>query len=222
MRTEMNNLPTVTVSARSLAAAAPFMAKKDIRHYLNGLLLEAHKDGSVNVVATDGHALLAANDKRSKWEPGRQAVIPRSMVDAIVKATKDEDVELDFNGSTVTARWGNTQITEFCPDLNSRFPDYRAVLPLEGDGTAKPVGVLDYTLVERVVKASANLKKCGSFGSKRAIHFHGYGLNDSVGFVIRPVWSAQEAEDSGLTVLGVAMPMRNTGSNFHAHRTMLG
>ena len=40
------------------------MALQDVRHYLNGLLLEV-QDGLIRAVATDGHRLALAEESKS-------------------------------------------------------------------------------------------------------------------------------------------------------------
>ncbi|MGP1664347.1 MAG: hypothetical protein ACTS5I_00225 [Rhodanobacter sp.] len=44
---------TLTIPTAILAAVAPFMAKKDVRYYLNGAMVETAA-GGLRAVATDG------------------------------------------------------------------------------------------------------------------------------------------------------------------------
>ena len=73
------------------------MALQDVRHYLNGLLLEV-QDGLIRAVATDGHRLAMA-EENVRAEPGKliQSIIPRKgvieinrLLSGFDKATKAE------------------------------------------------------------------------------------------------------------------------------------
>ena len=48
----------ITIQARQLRSAAHGMATRDIRYYLNGLLVEATKS-QTTAVGTDGHMIVA-------------------------------------------------------------------------------------------------------------------------------------------------------------------
>jgi DNA polymerase-3 subunit beta len=50
------------VNPKYFAAMALFMAKQDVRHYLNGISVEPHPDGGAIIVATDGHRLAVIHD----------------------------------------------------------------------------------------------------------------------------------------------------------------
>lgn len=50
------------VTAVAIKMVFPFMAKQDIRYYLNGVNIRPLEDGSVMVVATDGHRYVVVRD----------------------------------------------------------------------------------------------------------------------------------------------------------------
>lgn len=50
------------VTAVAVKIVFPFMAKQDIRYYLNGINIRPLEDGSVMVVATDGHRYVVVRD----------------------------------------------------------------------------------------------------------------------------------------------------------------
>ena len=50
------------VNPKYFAAMALFMAKQDVRYYLNGISVEPHPDGGAIIVATDGHRLAVIHD----------------------------------------------------------------------------------------------------------------------------------------------------------------
>ena len=56
------------------------MAQQDVRYYLNGMLLEMHKDG-IRLVATDGHRLaLSEFHQKLDISSDKQLIIPRKGV----------------------------------------------------------------------------------------------------------------------------------------------
>jgi hypothetical protein len=46
-----------SIQTEQLKAVALFMAKGDVRHYLNGLCVDIDRDGNVRLVGSDGHRL---------------------------------------------------------------------------------------------------------------------------------------------------------------------
>lgn len=61
----------VTVSARAYAAAMLAQSTEQTRYYLNGVCVEPAADGGVNLVATNGHIIIAIHDPEGeangKW-----------------------------------------------------------------------------------------------------------------------------------------------------------
>lgn len=143
---------TATVTAAALSATACFMAKKDVRYYLNGMLVTAGVDGDVTLVATDGRALLATRVSGVKWV-GAPVIVPRDLVELAVKA--GGDVELAADGDTVMLTAGGRTFSGKA--IDGRFPDWRAVLNRADETTpeAYAPGVL-----EMIVKAGKAVAKC--------------------------------------------------------------
>jgi DNA polymerase III sliding clamp (beta) subunit (PCNA family) len=50
------------ITAVAVKMVFPFVAKQDIRFYLNGINIRPLEDGSVMVVATDGHRYVVVRD----------------------------------------------------------------------------------------------------------------------------------------------------------------
>ncbi|HEY0719670.1 MAG TPA: DNA polymerase III subunit beta [Gammaproteobacteria bacterium] len=109
------------------------MANQDVRYYLNGLLLEI-ENGSIRMVATDGHRLalseistdIAIGDKR-------QVIIPRKGVLELSRllATDDTPCTIQLNQNHIRISLGDTIFTSKLVD--GRFPDYERVIPKGGD-----------------------------------------------------------------------------------------
>lgn len=72
----MKNKKTIAhFQAKYLQVLKPFMAKKDVRFYLNGLQIKPHLEG-VLITATDGHRLAAVYDKEGFCE--EEIIVPVS------------------------------------------------------------------------------------------------------------------------------------------------
>ncbi len=109
------------------------MAQQDVRYYLNGMSLETEAN-LIRTVATDGHRLaLCRLDYTANTLPERQVIIPRKGVMEISRLIDDDD-------SLLKVQIGSNHIRIFSSDfiftsklVDGRFPDYRRVLPKEGD-----------------------------------------------------------------------------------------
>lgn len=108
------------------------MANQDVRHYLNGLLLE-FRAGMLRAVATDGHRLALAEIEASVDGDGRSLILPRKGVTELSRMLADEDepanlalgrnfLQVERRGLTLTSKL-----------IDGRFPDYEAVIPMSQD-----------------------------------------------------------------------------------------
>ncbi|MEC7691245.1 MAG: DNA polymerase III subunit beta [Pseudomonadota bacterium] len=111
------------------------MAQQDVRYYLNGMSLET-EEHIIRTVATDGHRLaLCRLDYESASLPVRQVIIPRKGVLEISRLIGDDE-------KSIKVQIGANHIRLFSSDfiftsklVDGRFPDYRRVLPKDGDKT---------------------------------------------------------------------------------------
>lgn len=126
-------METVTIDRDALRGMLNLAAKKDIRYYLNGILVEATPE-KTRLVATDGHVLgiYTCNAPANDANTGNVSVIlPRELCERI-KANKDcPMVTLEVDGDNVTLvdcgqRIGGKRI-------DGKFPDYTADVPAETD-----------------------------------------------------------------------------------------
>ena len=121
----------ITVEKKALRAISLFTSVKDIRYYLNGVLVELSPDGA-RLVATNGHMLavircrgqnggdIAPNEKR-------EYIIPRDAFKSIKKAGRRDApaVFLQFEGDTFTIIDGETKTTGKV--IDGKYPDYRRI-----------------------------------------------------------------------------------------------
>ena len=109
------------------------MAQQDVRYYLNGMSLET-EEHLIRTVATDGHRLaLCTQEYTAAKLPEHQVIIPRKGVLEISRLIEDDD-------KLLKVQIGPNHIRMFSQDfiftsklVDGRFPDYRRVLPKDGD-----------------------------------------------------------------------------------------
>ena len=136
---EFDVLHSVNVSAnemKGLIEKTDFaMASQDVRHYLNGLLLE-FAPNSIRTVATDGHRLaLMEKDKKSDVKSKGQVIIPRKGILEISRLlagrNKNEEVVLEIGANHLRLSANDAALTTKL--LEGNFPDYSKVIPDEGE-----------------------------------------------------------------------------------------
>jgi DNA polymerase-3 subunit beta len=127
------------------------MAHQDVRYYLNGMLLEVHKD-SLKAVATDGHR-LAMCEKRMKFDIAEtvQIVIPRKGVTELAKILGDSENEVSVAVNDNHIQVTTTDKRFISKLIDGRFPDYERVLP---QNTSKVVEADRETLRQGLARTS--------------------------------------------------------------------
>lgn len=112
----------LTNQLRAVLLAA---AKKDVRNYLNGVLVNSR-----HIVATDGHRMHIAVHGQD-WQHG-DVIIPREAVELAVKS-KAHALQV------TAAQIGNVAFSPVC----GKFPDYMRVIP---QGGVADVGPLEFAV----------------------------------------------------------------------------
>jgi len=104
------------------------MAQQDIRYYLNGLLMVI-EEGSLKLVATDGHRLAFAGLKLGADLPRQEVIVPRKTVLELGKllADSDEEVRIEVSATQAAFSFGNVDLVSKL--IDGKFPDYTRVIP---------------------------------------------------------------------------------------------
>ncbi|ALT00149.1 DNA polymerase III subunit beta [Lacimicrobium alkaliphilum] len=111
------------------------MAQQDVRYYLNGMSFETEAN-IIRTVATDGHRLALCRIAYENGDlPERQVIVPRKGVMEISRLIEDEDKPLKVQIGSNHIRIFSTEFIFTSKLVDGRFPDYRRVLPKEGDKT---------------------------------------------------------------------------------------
>ncbi len=108
------------------------MAQQDVRHYLNGLLLE-FRDGQVRAVATDGHRLALAETPAEISGDPRSVIVPRKGVMELMRVLEDLDETLKVTLGQGFLRVDRERVVMTTKLIDGRFPDYEAVIPLTSE-----------------------------------------------------------------------------------------
>jgi len=108
------------------------MASQDVRYYLNGMYFEASGE-TLRSVATDGHRLASCAIALPKMLEEQSVIVPRKGVVELVKL-------LDNDQANVTIQIGQNNLRAIIDGfifttklVDGRFPDYRRVIPRNGD-----------------------------------------------------------------------------------------
>jgi len=109
------------------------MANQDVRYYLNGMSIES-EGNEIRSVATDGHRLAIckiSNDSLAL--PARQVIVPRKGILEIIRllAPVDEEIQVYLGSNHI--RIIDSEFSFTSKLVDGRFPDYRRVLPRNGD-----------------------------------------------------------------------------------------
>ena len=119
---------------RSLIENTHFsMAQQDVRYYLNGLSIELEGD-IIRSVATDGHRLaLSKYVLENASFQSKQVIIPRKGVMEILRLISEDDFLLKVQLGANHIRLYTSDFIFTSKLVDGRFPDYRRVLPRDGD-----------------------------------------------------------------------------------------
>lgn len=105
------------------------IAQQELRHYLNGLLLEIEPD-KVNAVATDGHRLSLSSAKVNTASKEKvQAIIPRKTVLELLRLLENGEESVGITLGKGQIRITADNFTLSSKLIEGKFPDYRRVIP---------------------------------------------------------------------------------------------
>lgn len=110
----------ITINRKALKAISHFMANKDVRYYLNGMLVEV-RGHHVRIIATNGHILAAYHSEQSEDHGHMDMIIPS---DAVKEAAKWKVDEITITESGFSSEKNGVS---FEP-IDGKFPDWRLVV----------------------------------------------------------------------------------------------
>lgn len=127
------------IAGNRIQAALIFAAKEDIRHYLNGVLIE-WEPGGFYMVATNGRIMLVQWQPDEKIETHGEVILPREMLAAI---SRKDTIWIDAEEILPEkAAWGPRKIVQYgaghtieYKSIEGKFPRWRNIL-LPGGGSS--------------------------------------------------------------------------------------
>ena len=127
-------LLTLSVSQKELLGllqACHFsMAQQDVRHYLNGMLLDIKNDG-IYAVSADGHRFAMSYQTTPISNKTAQIILPRKAALELLRLLKQEDSPLTLAVGENYLRIHDDSFTFTSRLIDGRFPDYARILPKE-------------------------------------------------------------------------------------------
>ena len=125
----------VSINLNTLKAVAHAVSKEETRYYLQGVQLEAGKDG-FTMVATNGHMLLCAFQPYGEHMPQdhmASVIIPASLIAKLkVKRKADPWAELTIDGLDLSFEYRGE--TFGGKAIEASYPAWRNVVPRETSG----------------------------------------------------------------------------------------
>ena len=109
------------------------MANQDVRYYLNGMSIET-EGNDIRSIATDGHRLALCKISSDELSlPSRQVIVPRKGIMEIIRllAPVDDYIKVYLGANHI--RIIDQEFSFTSKLVDGRFPDYRRVLPRNGD-----------------------------------------------------------------------------------------
>lgn len=133
----------ITLPIKNVKAVSRAMAVKDVRYYLNGMLIE-HNGKETRLVATDGHrihAVLYRHEDGELCEP-TEFIIPDTLVKTIINVKTGKKTN-----NMVTLSIADGKVSALLPDgtesvsklVDATYPDYRRVIPESCTGEHAPL-----------------------------------------------------------------------------------
>lgn len=134
---EPDGVDTVTIPGHIVAHAINrtlFATSNDeLRPAMTGVFFQVDF-GKLTLVATDAHKLVKYAYHDLSSEVNTSFIIPKKALNLLKNALPDtEDVTMSFNKANAFFSFGDTRLV--CRLIDSRYPDYNAVIPVDNPNT---------------------------------------------------------------------------------------
>lgn len=203
----MSKHANLRLTAKLLTIIAPFVAKGDIRYYLNAINVRPHKEGGAVICATNGHILGAIHDQGATCEHEVILRFDSRMQQACAAGLKNDREVVMIGDRLAVVEHGGAEIYIQAgrPDVEANYPRYERVIPKQEKLLPGLVGTYGASLISLCEKAAKAAEKV--YASK----LRGYcGLQF---FTVDgdPNSSAVFRMHAAPEFVGVMMPMRHEG-----------
>ncbi|TQK10214.1 hypothetical protein [Herbaspirillum sp. SJZ107] len=200
----MSKHANLRLTAKLLPIIAPFIAKNDIRYYLNAINVRPHKDGGAVICATNGHALGAIHDRDAVCEHEVILRFDARMQQACAGGLKSAREVVMIGGRLAVVEGGGSEIYIQAgnPEVEATYPRYERVIPKESELQPGLVGMYGAPIIALCEKAAAAAAKTGGARLRGYSGLQFFTVNGD------PNASAVVRLGAALDFVGVLMPMR--------------
>lgn len=161
-------MSSIALQTDLLNATLPFVAVKDIRFYLCGVLIEVSQ-GRVYAVACDGHTAAITYHGEDSTAPDGQWIIPTDQMQAAIKVNGKAGI-IGFDPAKMML--GVMAVTLH----DGVYPDWRRIMPIEKD--AQEIAQLNPEYVTRMTKVAKALGR-----KPDAVRIHHNGASPATCYV---------------------------------------
>lgn len=151
-------VPAETLS-RMLEVTSFAMSADETRATLNGVLVEGTDEGTLRVVATDGHRLAMIDRPVEGAGSGSGAIIPRKAVVEIRKILEADEGDIDLIVGEGVAYVIRGPVEMSMRLIEGDFPDYNQVVPKKSPKVAKVEAAVLLAGLRRVSTVSSERTK---------------------------------------------------------------
>jgi hypothetical protein len=202
----MSKHANLRLTAKLLPIIAPFIAKNDIRYYLNAINVRPHKDGGAVICATNGHVLGAIYDKDAVCEHEVTLRFDVRMQQACAAGLKNnrevvmlgERLAVVENGATEVCIQAGNPVIEGLP-----YPRYERVIPKAETLQPGLIGMFGAPLIALAEKAAIIAGRMGEKQSRGYSGMQFFSVKDASNASV--VFRTPAAPE----FVGVMMPMRD-------------
>ena len=142
-----------------IKAVALAAGKKDVRHYLNGVCIDAAEEGVVRIIGTDGQRLHMVSIKRDDWpseldltyideSDRKQIIISNDGIKTLCSGSARSHIE--------SAVWDGV-LGSF--KVEGRYPQYERLLAEPKSGTDMPIAPVNANYLATAAKAIESYSK---------------------------------------------------------------
>ena len=128
-------------------------AREETRYAINGVMMD-YGNGCLRLVATDGRRLALSYENLDAGKHEFKVVVPLRALSTLSRAIPDgskEELKISVSDKQVQFSFGSVEL--ITQQLESRFPDYEAVVPKAADTTVE----IDHSILESSLRKTAIL-----------------------------------------------------------------
>jgi hypothetical protein len=202
-----NKHAKLRLTAKLLPIIAPFIAKADIRYYLNAINVRPHKDGGAVICATNGHVLGAIYDPEAICEYEVILRFDSRMQQACAAGLTNNRHVVMIGDRLAVVENGDADvyIQAGRPEIEAQYPRYERVIPKLEDLLPGLPGTFGSPIIALAQKAAVAAGKALLRRSRDAVGMTFFSKKDDPGSAVFRLGCAPN-------FIGVMMSMRGEGN----------